>query len=210
MSVVRADFARHVSRHVARSLARRMHSLVSAAKVRIAAHPPGSLGLRAGSMQPPHPQSRPAFSGMIAECFRVVRWRSLGSMTPTFKHGDQSHQTLQPIMLQCISASNRSPHPNELVPDEPRGNSGGECRRRSAERPWRADRKTRCRASQARPSPLYRCRLAPFGSFSGQLTMWPSRSSSGTSFSLCSACERTETPAVCTVAESPETSGCHQ
>jgi hypothetical protein len=53
-------------------------------------------------------------------------------------------------------------------------------------------------------------RRARFGSFSGQLTICSSRSSSGTSFSLASACERTETPAACTVSGSPETSGCHQ
>ncbi len=53
-------------------------------------------------------------------------------------------------------------------------------------------------------------RRAPLGHFPGQLTIYSSSFSSGTSFSLAATRPRTETPASCTVAREPDTSGCHQ
>jgi hypothetical protein len=53
-------------------------------------------------------------------------------------------------------------------------------------------------------------RFVPFGHFPGQLTIYSSSFSSGTSFSLAATRPRTEMPAVCTVSGSPDTSGCHQ
>src|ERR1041384_1812251 len=52
--------------------------------------------------------------------------------------------------------------------------------------------------------------FAPFGHFSGQLTMWSSKSLSFTSVSQAPTLPRTDTPAACTLSGSPETSGCHQ
>lgn len=62
-------------------------------------------------------------------------------------------------------------------------------------------------ASQ-RPQPGLR--FAPFGHLPGQLTMYFSRSLSGTSLSLAEIRPRTEMPASCTVSGRPETKGCHQ
>jgi hypothetical protein len=51
---------------------------------------------------------------------------------------------------------------------------------------------------------------APLGHFPGQLTIYSSSFSSGTSFSLAVTRPRTETPAWCTVSALPDLSGCHQ
>src|SRR5262249_49766033 len=53
-------------------------------------------------------------------------------------------------------------------------------------------------------------RRALFGHFPGQLTIYSSSFSSGTSVSLAATRPRTDTPAPCTVSGSPDTSGCHQ